>query len=278
MQNKQEKPKFKHNKKRNTAFLFESLVRELTKSILYNEKDKQKLVSGIIREHFKKNSALDKELSLYKQFYETKQFPKEIAEKFVQSVKTEHEKLNETEVYNEQSRLISKINKLVGFQVYDNFVPNYKTLATISQVFNKNVEPKKKVLLEQELIEGITLNEQPKAKKLEPIDNLTLKTFIANFNQTYNPLIKEQKELLSKYISNTEDDLELKIYLNEEISRIKQEVSTIKENKDLNSDTELSEKIKALDEGLQSLKIENIDEQLIKRVMLIQEFINEVKN
>jgi hypothetical protein len=80
MENRTEKPKFKHNKKRNTAFLFEALVKELTKAVVNGDKDGQKTISSIIKEHFRKGTKLDKELTLYKQFYETKQFPKDAAE------------------------------------------------------------------------------------------------------------------------------------------------------------------------------------------------------
>ena len=87
MQTKIEKPKHKHNKKRNTAFLFETLVKELTKAVVKGDKPRQTVISGLLKEHFKKNSILDKELLLYKQFYETRKFPKEHAEKLVDHVK-----------------------------------------------------------------------------------------------------------------------------------------------------------------------------------------------
>jgi len=278
MQNRTEKPKFKHNKKRNTAFLFEALVKELTKAVVSGDKEGQKTISDIIKEHFRKGTKLDKELTLYRQFYETKQFPKEVAEKLLQQVKSEHSNLNETEVYDEQSRLIGKINKLVGFHVYDNFVPNYKTLATVSQVFNKTAEPKRRILLEQEILETITT--VPEERKVyEKVDALAFRKFVEKFNETYgSSLIKEQKELLSKFISNTGDDLELKVYLNEEIGRIKGEVAKLASNVNICEDADLSKKVAVLHKALNSLKIENIDDELIKKVMLVQEFIHEVKN
>lgn len=279
MQTKLEKPKFKHNKKRNTAFLFETLVKELTKAVVYNDKDRQKNVSSLIKEHFRKNSILDRDLQLYKQLYETKQFPKEAATRLLSEVRSEHEKLDESEIFDEQSKLVAKINKLLGFQVYDNFLPNYKTLASIGQIFNNQVEPRRKVILENDLLEELTQPEVAQSKKLQPIDSLALKTFVTKFNETYGKaLINEQKELLSRFIANTEDDIELKIYLNEEISRIKSEVSNIKKDTTLLEDLELAEKIQRLDEGLQKLKIDKIDDELIKKVMLVQEFIHEVKS
>ena len=105
-----EKPKFKHNKKRNTAFLFEAIVKELTKAVLQGEKEKQKTISSLIKEHFKKNGILDRELTLYKQFYETRKFPKEHAQKLIDQVKNEHEKLDENEI----KEIVSSIIKEVG--------------------------------------------------------------------------------------------------------------------------------------------------------------------
>ena len=272
-----EKPKHKHNKKRNTAFLFESLVKELTKATVYGNKDKQKFLSTVIKEHFKKNSVLDRELSLYKQIYETKQFPKEHAEKLIHEVREQHEKINEQEIFNEQSKLIAKINKFFGPALYNNFVSNYKTLATISQVLNKNIEPKTKILLEQELIEHITEPEKTKAI-LEPLDNFTMSRFIEKFNETYSKnLLAEQKELLSRYINSDKENIDLKIYLNEEFSRLKKELSSIKQSTLIKENEILSKQVDTLILRINNLRIETVNEELIKKTMIIQEFVQEVK-
>lgn len=268
-----QKIKYKHNKKRNTAFLFESLVKELTKTVVYGEKEKQKVISGILKEHFRKNSILDKELSLYKQIYETKEFPNEFAEKFITQLKKEYELLDEKAIFFEQSKLIGKINKLIGDQVYDNFVPNYKTLATISQIFNKNIETKQKILLEQELIESVTGKKPEKKIILETIDSLTVKRFVDRFNEEYDKkLLKEQKELLSHFIKSSENDINFKIFVNEEIDRLKQNIlNSIEKYKD----KEIISKLKLVKENLDSFKIEIINEDLIKKIMYIQEFVAE---
>lgn len=274
----QNRDKFRHNKKRNTAFLFEALVKELTKAVVSGESDKQRTISGLIKEHFHKKGVLGKELSLYKQLYETKQFPKEIAEKFISQVKAERDKLNETEIFSEQSKLISKINKAIGFQVYDNFVPNYKTLATISQIFNRGVETKQKVLLEQELLETITGNVENKKVILERTDAFTFRRFIEKFNNEYgDKLLNEQKELLGRFINNTEDGTELKVYLNEEIDRLKVELASSFSSEFLKANEELATKVKLVNETLKKLKFHNPDEELIKKIMYIQQFVAEVK-
>jgi len=272
-----EKPKHRHNKKRNTAFLFEMLVKELTKSTVYGEKEKQKILSTVIKEHFKKNTVLEKELTLYKQIYETKQFPKQHAEKLIREVREQHEKIDEQEVFDEQSKLIAKLNKFFGPAIYNNFVSNYKTLATISQVFNKKVEPRVKVLLEQELLEHITEPEKTKAV-MEPLDSFTMSRFVHKFNETYGKnLLDEQKQLLSRYINSDEESLDLKIYLNEELGRLKNELKTILSSQIVKDNKDLEQQVTTLSKNLNKLRIETIDEELIKKTMLIQEFVQEVK-
>lgn len=269
MQSKLQKPKYKHNKKRNTAFLFEALVKELTKAVVYGEKEKQKTISRLIKEHFNKNNVLNKELSLYKQVYETTEFPKEVAEKFVSTIKQEHEKLNESDIYNEQSKLIAKINKFVGAHVYDNFVPNYKTIATVSQIFNKSVETKQKVLLEQELISSITKKVLVENVESKPLENSVINRFVERFNETYNgSLLAEQKQLLSNYINFSHDDVDFKLYVSEEINRLKNILGKVQDS---------SGNAEKIHEALTTLKIEEISEDLIKKIMYIQQFAYEVK-
>ena len=273
MQSKLEKPKFKHNKKRNTAFLFEALVKELTKAAMYDDKNKQRIISSILKEHFKKGSPLDRELSLYKQVYETKEFPKEIAEKLLKELKTEHQKLDEADVYTEQSKLIAKINKLIGMQAYDNFVPQYKTLATISQIFNPSVQVKQKILLEQELLETITSKKEQKKVVLENVDSLAYKRFVERFNETYGKsLLEEQKTLLNKFVNHGEEDIELKLFVSEEVQRLKDTLEKVKFD-----DGTLKDKLQSVKHSLSELKINTIDENLIKKIMLIQEFTSEVQ-
>ena len=274
-----EKPKFKHNKKRNTAFLFEALVKELTKAVVQGQPEKQKAISTVIKEHFKKNSVLDRELTLYKQFYETRKFPKEHAQKLIDQVKDEHDKLDENEIYNEQSKLIAKVNKMFGFEVYNNFVPNYKTLATVSQIFNKSVEPKKRVLLEHELLEHIISEDKENKTPQELVDAGVYNRFVYRFNETYSSnLLPEQKALLSRYITCADNDLEMKLYLNEEVSRLIGCIKTARNNILIKENNDIEQKIDRMYESLTNLRIETINEELIKKIMLVQQFVNEVNS
>lgn len=56
----------KHNKKRNTAFIYETLTRELTRAIVDKDTERKTQILGIIKEHFASDSILDRELTLYR--------------------------------------------------------------------------------------------------------------------------------------------------------------------------------------------------------------------
>ena len=63
--------KLKHNKKRNTAFLYETLVKELTKAVVEKDSYKKAKILDTIKEFFSKGSLLRKELELYQAINET---------------------------------------------------------------------------------------------------------------------------------------------------------------------------------------------------------------
>ena len=129
----------KHNKKRNTAFLYEILVREVIKSTLNKDVERRDLTISILKESFCGGSALRREIDLYKTLLETTNLKPHLGEKLIQETKRAYRQIDSKEIFNEQSSLISKINKKLSAGTFSNFVPNYKDLATLSQIFGENV-------------------------------------------------------------------------------------------------------------------------------------------
>ena len=128
--------RLKHNKKRNTAFVYEALIRELTKSVVKNNKNKQNKIVSIMKEHFATGTELSKELDVYKSVYETKDVEKRLAEKIVVEAKEKYSILNKKTIFKEQSALISKINKTLSGKLFTSFVPNYKSIASVYSIFH----------------------------------------------------------------------------------------------------------------------------------------------
>ena len=91
--------RLKHNKKRNTAFVYEALIRELTKSVVKNNKHKQNKIVSIMKEHFAQGTELSKELDVYKSIYETTDLQKNIAEKLITEAKSRYSSLNKGVIF-----------------------------------------------------------------------------------------------------------------------------------------------------------------------------------
>ena len=78
--------KIRHNKKRNTAFVYEALVKEVTVAIIKNDKERKSKVINILKKHFKDGSALAKQLECYRSLYETRSISERASEKIIQEV------------------------------------------------------------------------------------------------------------------------------------------------------------------------------------------------
>ena len=271
--------KLKHNKKRNTAFLYEALVKEITKAVMDKDVSKKDALVGMVKEHFAPGTALRKELDLVKALCETKHVDLYTAERLVSESKKQYDTLDQRQIFQEQSQVIDKINKTAGKQAFNNFVPNYKYLATISQLFSGQTTVKQRVLLERSLIGAMSTKpgNPNKSKEMPHVDKLVFKTVIENFNKKYgDELLTEQKELLNKYIvSSLGSGVEFKVYMNEEIGRLKDEVTSLHEQEVFSENKDLSDKLSDVKEALDKLQTKKIDTALIEKVMQVQKLVKE---
>lgn len=273
--------RLKHNKKRNTAFVYEALVRELTKSIIKKDNNKKKKVISIMKRFYSIGTPLQEELEVYKSIYKTVDLKKETAEKLLSEAKTQHGQINKEDVFREQTSLIKNINMALSSGVFSNFVPNYKTLASIQSIFNRQNSPRSKVLLEEKLVEFLTSPKNEESFNIkDPIDNLVYKSFVAKFNDKYKKSLTEgQKNLLTKYVTSFVDEgMELKIFLNEEIGELKDKIQTLLESEFVSNDKEIKEKTSMVLEKLESFKNSGIDDILIMDVLRVQSLVSEMEN
>jgi len=265
----------KHNKKRNTAFIYETLSRELTKAIVDKDSNKKATVLTIIKEGFGGSSILAKELSLYKHLLETRNIQGNLAERILQETKFAYSKLDSTEVFDAQSRMIAAINKQLGQDVWSNFVPNFKSLASVNAIFNTKTPVKSKVLFEQAIVDAMSAD-QPltESGKMESLDNLTYNSFIKKFNEKYTSLLKEQKDLLNQYITSFADDgFELRIYLNEELERLKSLISDASQN---TVEPLISQKLNEVSEYLEEFRKREFTDNDLNKVLKTQELVQEL--
>lgn len=271
--------KIKHNKKRNTAFIYEALIKEATVSIIKQDHDRKEKVVSIIKKHFVNDTPLFKDLECYRSLYEEKYNNKDTANRILNEVKAQRRLIDPDGLFKQQTAIIHDINKELTPEVFNNFVPNYRCLATIEQILSLKTAPKNRIMLENEILEMlIPINESKTS--MPTIDNITYRQSVKLFNEKYEQkLLKEQKDLLTHYVTSfTDNSLSLKIFLNEEIERLKNkltealEISYIKEDKDMLSKTN------NVIQKLNNFAKKTIDEDVLRTVLKTQSLVEEIYN
>ena len=269
--------KYKHNKKRNTAFLYEVLVRELTKKILEKDERGQKAIVETIKRFFTKGTILAEELKFYNFLLKTENLDQKAAEKVIYETRAYHAALDKKKIFNEQSKLISIVNKIITKETWENYVPNYKNMATVSQIFYNPQDIPSRVLLESALVQNLTSKTEVIAETNEPkIRNSVVTSFVKLFNTQYSGLLDEQKKLLEKYIVSVNNPLDFKLFLSEEVSRIKGFLTENVNDKDLNSGDmkDKYEKVILFLENLSSQ--EELSKDDIQNIMSIQQLVKDM--
>ena len=276
-------PRNKHNKKRNTAFLYEALLKEVTKAIISGDRKAKKTAISILKESFAPKTVLSEELELYKTLLETKEMDNLTAEKIVFQVRQARSNINESDIQEAQNRLINRVNKELSSGVYSNFVPNYKNIATISQLFTTdegNANIKSGVLLEQKVVSSMMeAIATPDAPKMKPIDNLVFKSFVSKYNKEYSSgILSEQKELLNRYILSFSDNgVDVSIYLNEELGRLHGVLTDALASDDIKTDATMVESTKRVISMIDGFRETPINKDLIEDVLKIQNLVNEIE-
>jgi len=271
--------KVKHNKKRNTAFLYESLITELTKAIVRGQEEKKQKVLETIKKYFNVDSPLKKELEIYKSVLEAEVMSPNLSQRFLFEVKKDFNNLDKKEIFNQQTALIKEINESYSNAVFSNFISNYKNIGSLYQYFNsEGANAKTRLILEQRVVGMLASTKTEEKQEMKHIDSLEYKTFVNKFNETYdNTLRKEQKDLLTNYITSFSDNgLSLKSFLNEEVARLKEQVTKCSETDKIKNNKEFYNNTQRILEKLENYKKTPITEELVKEVFYIQDFVSEV--
>ncbi len=270
--------KIRHNKKRNTAFVYEALVREATVAVLKEDVERRDKTISIIKRHFHSKSLLRQDLECYRSLYENQSLDENTSQKVLTESRRQKIMIDPNGLFKQQTELIHDINKELTPEVFNNFVPNYKALATIDQMFSQKTSPKNRVILEGEIVKGMTTTAQN--VETPAIDNVTFRTFVGKFNDKYESgLLQEQKDLLTRYITSFSDNgLELKMYLNTEIGRLKTKLAEAVNVDAIKNDEDMLNKTNQIVEKLKSFAKSDINENVLMTVLKTQSLVEEIYN
>ncbi len=267
----------KFNKKRNTAFLYECLLKELTKAIVREQDERKQTIIKIIKDNFKSGAPLKEELDVYRSVLESKKMSKEFASRFLVETKRDFDNLDRKLIFNQQTKLIKQINESLSTDAFSNFISNYKDINSLGAYFGSKLKARSRLLVETRLVTLMT-NEKQELDEMKHVDNLTYNTFVKKFNQTYSKTLRtEQRDLLTNYIVSFSDNgLGLKAFLNEEISRLKREVHECTKKPKINKNDTFLAKTRLVLNQLDSYAKSPITESIVKEIFYIQDLVAEV--
>lgn len=273
----------KHSKYKNTGILFELLVRQVTNDTLQGIDDSPAI--SILREFFKKNTSLKRELGLYQTLLSEKFNTETKANKFLDAVLVEHNKLSKSIIKKQKYNLIKEIKKHYNLEsFFSQRVNNYTTNASIYMLM-EGTTPSNSIKFRYALIESITaskkkaLNEAHSIYQQQDADIrlLSYKILIEKFNEKWGDnLGAKQRKLLKEYINNISNTTKLKDYLLKEISKT---TSTIDKLSSSVKDNIVKIKLQEVSSQLRAINLNsNIKDKYIISLMRTYDLIKEVKN
>ena len=121
------------------------------------------------------------------------------------------------------------------------------------------------------------MQSREQSSEIAEVDDIVVNSFVQKFNTKYDEqLLDEQKTVLNLYIKSFVDNsVEFKMYLNEEIKRLKDEVNKAKHNNLIKSDSDMLSKTEKIIEKLDSFKNTQIDEHVLSTVLKVQSLVKE---
>lgn len=229
--------KVKHSKYKNTAILYEVLIKKLMHDTI-NEDNQNYSIMRIIRKYFNKNTELGKELKLYQTLDESRFKSETKAIYYIDKIIEARSNLDSKKLNKEKYQLVSEIKK--HYKIEDFFkseIRKYKKYASIYQIFEYNekdhpieVNKCKLNIINENQIESPAIKTDEKLNEFKQLDkatrNLAYKLLIESFTEKSSNLLESQKVFLSNYISNMNGSKFLD-YFKTEASRIKLQLENL---------------------------------------------------
>lgn len=277
----------KHSKYKNTGILFELCVRQITSDLLNNKDSK---AVKIFKKYFT-NTELGNEYTLYATIAKSPKLNETKSEILISTVMEQHRKLDKNKINKQKYNLIKEIK--ANYDIDDFFkakISNYRTHAAIYTIFESTSEGFKnntqqlvdnKMML-MEHLSGSAKSSKKEDSIVEELVNedkdirlLTYKILIKKFNEKYSDFSERQKKVLKEYIYNITDTVKLKRFINEEMSYIWKELSSIqKETNDKVISIKIGEVIKFVNPIKEN---ESVKDELITGILQYHQLINELK-
>jgi len=284
--------KIKHSKFKNTGFIFELLVRQITSEIMSSDNS---VAEKILKENFNSKKELSKELKLYQYLSNEKYNSESKAEQFINTICEARKRLDEKKLIKEKYNLIKQLKETYNIDEFiKSPVSNYKTLASIYKIFEvtsteEQYDPTDIVscrfTIAENIINTSIQNKDSKIKNAvleeykkqdEDLRAISYKFLVENFNKKYKNLTSDQKGLLREYINNINNTGKLNSYVSEEVSKL---VGGLKEVGSKITDKVTKIKLAETIANIRKIKsAKRVKEEHLSAMMMTYELLGELKS
>jgi len=277
-----------HSKIKNTAILFELLTRQVAADTMKGVERSPALT--IIKEFFKADTPLAKELILYQTLTNEKYNNAEKANYLLNAVVKLRNKLDTKTLAEQKYNLIKEVKKHYDLkEFFKTNLTEYKLYASIYRVFEgvsvskvAEVVQSRYTIVEHLNRKGGKISEAVETvvddylKQDEEVRLLAYKLMIDKFNEKYAGLSTKQKAILKEYISNVSNTVALKEFLVAEskavstsikklLPKVQDQITTIK----LTEVCNLASKLE---------KVKSVKEEHVLSLLLYHELLKELKD
>jgi len=284
--------KAKHSKFRNTGILFELLTRQVTSDIL-SGKD-ESFAKNILFKYFSENKELGKELQLYNFLVNEVAKDETQAEKYIEIVLKQRDKLNQKSLASEKYNLIKEVKEVYPINdLFKSSIKNYKVLASIYKIFENHVNKDSKFDVKEivtsrtcivENLCGVKkVNKETEDELIgvykqqnEEVRLLSYKILVESLNEKYKDLDSNQKNLLKEYINSISNTNSLKKLIDDEVTNVKKQLAELTSK--ISDDVvkiKINETVKQLDNVK---KFNLVKDNQVMVLLLSYELIKEIKN
>ena len=232
--------KLKHVKIKNSAILYELLIRQISTDVISGKENSNAL--RIVKEYFGSKSEVAKELVLYKTLSTTKFNSESKAQSLVEAVLSARKKLDASKLRRMKYQIIKEVQRHYNVNdFFSNEIPSYKLYASIYMLFedmstSDTSSPMDIARYRNTLVEHIvttkksSMKTRPRVlveyeKQPEDVRLLTTKFLLQKFNDKYKNFTLEQRQLVKEYINNVSHSL--KKYVDSKIPSIKKELAIL---------------------------------------------------
>jgi len=254
--------KIKHSKYKNTGILFELLVRQVTIDTL---KGVDSPAIDIMKKYFVK-SELGREYKLYESILKSKVLNESRANTVVSTILESSVNLNKSTLKRQKYNLIKEIKAHYDLDTFFNIkIKNYKELASLYMLIegangSSYVAPAQMVDCKITLLEFLTKQELKSQDSKENVIQefqaydkdlriLTYKILLEKFNEKYDSISIEQKQILKEFINSVDSAPHLREFYNTKIAELKEH---------------LSKSIKTIQDPATKVKVEEIAKHLVE--------------